>query len=79
MHVFICVSLSVHMNCATFYRKPTYPFINLPCYISQYLTYCDLPRRFLHAVDLRVICAQYNSPVFLLINERLLWHCHAIT
>ena len=41
MHVFICVS--VRMNCATFYRKPPHPFINLPCYISQYPTWFTHP------------------------------------
>ena len=56
MHVFICVS--VRKNSATFYTKPPHSFINLPCYISQYPTYCDLTRQFLHAIDWRVTCAQ---------------------
>ena len=70
LQVWVCVR-----NCATFYRKPSHPFIYLPCYISQYQTCsgCDLPCRFLHATDLRVICAQSPSQVFSLISERWLW------
>ena len=57
------------------YRKPLHSFINLPCYISHYPICCDLPCRFLHAINLRVLCAHSHSPVFSLINER--WVCGA--
>ena len=65
--------------CMYLYRKPLHSFINLPCYIFHYPICCDLPCRFLHAINLRVICAQSPSPVFSLINERWVWRHRVAT
>ena len=62
---FQCIKLMpICTVCMYWYRKPLHSFINLPCYIVYFSLSdlcCNLPCRFLHAINLRVIYAQFTS------------------